>query len=94
MLVAETTSNFITVIDTLKLGVVTVDELMSCIVDLMTSLNRSVGMPDDFAPKLKGKWWWTGGGVVYLVVFSVVSSVVFSVVLLFCCSVVLLFFFF
>lgn len=55
VLVAETTSNFITVIDNLKLGVVTVDELTLCILDLMASLNRSVGMPDDFAPKLKGQ---------------------------------------
>jgi ESCRT-I complex subunit VPS28 len=55
VLVAETVSNFITVIDALRLSVRTVDDLTMSMLDLMASLNRTVGMPDDFAPKLKGK---------------------------------------
>ena len=57
MVVAETVTNFITVIDSLKLNIRTVDELTIAMVDLMASLNRTAGMPDDFAPKLKVHQW-------------------------------------
>ena len=57
IIVAETVGNFITVIDTLKLNVVAVDELTIAMVDLMANLNRTAGMPDDFGPKLKVHQW-------------------------------------
>jgi len=57
IVVAETVTNFITVIDTLKLNILAVDELTIRMVDLMANLNRTAGMPDDFEPKLKVHQW-------------------------------------
>ena len=57
IVVAETVTNFITVIDTLKLNILAVDELTIRMVDLMANLNRTAGMPDDFGPKLKVHQW-------------------------------------
>jgi ESCRT-I complex subunit VPS28 len=57
VVVAETVSNFITVIDSLKLNIMAVDELTMLMVTLMGNLNRTVGVPDDFAPKLKVHQW-------------------------------------
>ena len=58
-LVAETVSNFITVIDALKLGTREVDELTLVMVELMSCLNRAVGVSDDFQPKRKVHSWVT-----------------------------------
>ena len=59
VIVADTVSNFITVIDQLKLGIRAVDELTLCIHDLMANLNRTVGVPEDFEPKRKVHHWVT-----------------------------------
>ena len=59
VIVADTVSNFITVIDQLKLGIRAVDELTLCLHDLMANLNRTIGVPDDFEPKRKVHHWVT-----------------------------------
>jgi|TARA_B100000795_G_C22801323_1_gene442084 ESCRT-I complex subunit VPS28 len=59
LVAADTAASFINVIDSLKLNIRTVDELTLSLLDLMACLNRTVGMPDDFAPKLKVHHWIT-----------------------------------
>ena len=55
--VAETVHQFITVLDALKLNVRAVDEISPLVRDLLGSISRTPGLPDDFEAKTKVHKW-------------------------------------
>ena len=57
MTVAETVSNFITIMDAVKLEQRAVDELQPLLSDLMESLTRLPETPNDFEPNRKVEKW-------------------------------------
>lgn len=55
--VAQSVSAFITAMDSLKLGMVAIDEISPLLQDLLQNLNRLVSLPPDFAAKEKVRKW-------------------------------------
>eukprot|EP01092_Planopodium_desertum_P007766 TRINITY_DN3216_c0_g1_i1.p1 TRINITY_DN3216_c0_g1~~TRINITY_DN3216_c0_g1_i1.p1 ORF type:complete len:166 (-),score=5.86 TRINITY_DN3216_c0_g1_i1:80-577(-) len=55
--VAETVQHFITLMDSLKLNMIAVDQVSPLLADLNDSLNRVGGLPDSFEGKQKVKNW-------------------------------------
>ncbi|KAF9585164.1 hypothetical protein BGW38_003648 [Lunasporangiospora selenospora] len=55
--VAETVQNYITVVDTLKLGIVAVDNIHLLLAELMQSLNNVRSLPQDFEGRAKVREW-------------------------------------
>jgi len=57
--IAETVQHFITLMDSLKLKMVAVDEIQPLVGDLLESLNKVSNLPNDFEGKIKIQNWFT-----------------------------------
>lgn len=55
--VAETVSHLITLMDALKLNMAAVDQMHPLLSDLLVSIAKVSGLPNDFEGKIKVKEW-------------------------------------
>jgi len=56
--VAETVSHLITLMDALKLNMAAVDQMHPLLSDLLVSIGKVSGLPNDFEGKVKVKEWY------------------------------------
>ena len=57
LFVAEAVQGFITLMDSLRLGMTAVDQVHPLTADVVNALNKIAQLPPDFAPKVKAKTW-------------------------------------
>eukprot|EP00798_Chlamydomonas_sp_ICE-L_P026852 gene26852-4455_t len=57
--VALTVQHFITAMDSLKLGLVAIDNICPILMDMINSMSKVQSLPDSFTPKDKAKEWYS-----------------------------------